>query len=164
MDLTETVSVWELAWTILAGIGLVLHLALVIDALRDKFALNEKIKLGHARKDGPRYTLANLNIVEDLSRAALQLGLLLIGLIAMGNPPNPVTSGAPSGIILLVVELILIAVSVYSLRSRYRVVSQMRSYIFQAGLPSLAPGEGNVSYQDGVTTTSVRDKEEPPIE
>jgi hypothetical protein len=168
VNLTSTISLLELFWTILAGAGLIIHLALVIDALQDKAALKSM------RPDGPRNLVANINLWDDASRAVLQVGFMLIGLYSMLLPPNPATAQSTSalpGLIIVMLEIMLIAVSVSDLRAKAALLSMMTRYTLvedEAALKAsrlfLAhanspPGSVAVTHEDNVTTVTVTDKE-----
>lgn len=125
MNLTATVNLIELLWTIMAGLGFTVHMALVIDAVKDKAALRV------LRPDGPRNLIANINLWDDLSRAVLQVAFLCIGLYAMLTPPNPKAapnSSALPGIIIIVMELMLIAVSIADLKAKATLLGMVTRY------------------------------------
>jgi hypothetical protein len=168
VNLTSTISLLELFWTILAGAGLIIHLALVIDALQDKAALKS------LRPDGPRNLIANINLWDDASRAVLQVGFMVIGLYSMLVPPNPAASQSTSavpGLIIVALEIMLIGVSVSDLRAKAALLGMMTRYTLVETAeplngasivlvpPSSPPGSVAVSHQDNVTTVQVRDKE-----
>lgn len=182
-NITPTMNVLELLWTILAGVGLLVHLVLMVDALRDKAALRA------SGQNGPRKLIADMNAIDDATRAALQLAFLIVGILAMFNPANT-TSGDPSvtGVVASVVfvcgELMLVAVSLYNLHGRYLLVSMMLKYglldtcqqedcplkghhpahtgppVPPAPTVALALGGVSVERVDDVTTVQVRDQKE----
>ena len=168
MNLTSTVSVVELMWTILAGLGFMVHMALVIDAIKDKAALKG------LPPEGPRNLVANINLWDDASRAVLQVAFLIIGLYAMFTPPNAAANSSASalpGIIILLMEVMLIVVSVSDLRAKVALLGMVTRYTLVVSDEALKPsssvleptsppiGSVAVSRQDSVTTVQVRDKE-----
>ena len=166
--LTETISIVELVWTVLAAFGFTLHMALVVDALKDKAALKA------LRPDGPRNLIANINLWDDASRAVLQVAFLSIGLYAMFIPPNPAsTQSALPGVIIILMEIMLIVVSISDLRAKATLLGMMARYTLSeadvAPSPSsvlqepasdqMPPGSVAVSRADHATTVTVTDKE-----
>ena len=175
---TETVTWGELLWTCLACIGLVVHLILMLDAIKDKIALNA------SGQNGPRKLIADMNAIDDAGRAMLQFGFVVIGVLAMLNPSNPNTSGvnllgATFAAVLIGGEIVLVAVSVYNLRGRYKLVSMMLEYGLldtcqqencpmrghhpahgEPVVPALQPGGVSVERIDDSTVIAVRDQQE----
>jgi hypothetical protein len=167
-NISPTVSVLELLWTILAGVGLLVHMVLMVDALRDKAALNA------TGQNGPRKLIADMNAIDDATRAILQLAFLIVGILAMFNP-STTASGNPSlvstvaGVVFIGGEMMLVAVSVYNLHGRYKLVSMMLEYglldtcqLDTCPLKGHHPAHGEVTVEraDDVTTVHVRDIKE----
>jgi hypothetical protein len=168
IGLTETISFVELLWTVMAAFGFTLHMALVVDAIKDKAALKA------LRPNGPRNLIANINLWDDASRAVLQIAFLTIGVYAMITPPNPYSAqSALPGVVIILMEIMLIVVSISDLRAKAALLGMMARYTLtevdvaprsssllqEPASDQMPPGSVAVSRADHAYTVTVTDKE-----
>lgn len=126
----------ELAWSIIAGIGVLLSLWMIADAWLDYRSVVRGIRGGYARARGARWWIAVGALGGNAMLVLVWLGFLAIGVLAMQYPPPPrepdqQVSNQWAGWVLIGMEALLAATQVWARLVRLQV----------AGRPHL-PGQG----------------------
>lgn len=118
ITLPETISPVEIVWTIIGSVGFLAHVLMLVYCVQDKLFLN-KHKL-----NGARTIVANNNITRQIGYAIVQACFISIGLHSMGLPQNNETQ-LVSGILIIIAELVLVAISMINHRDRGRLLSYL---------------------------------------
>ena len=115
-----TISHLEVAWTSVAGVGLLFSTWLTLAGWWDFAAVRAAIKAKppRARAWGPRWWVGLSALVANGALCLIWLGFILIGWIAMQFPPPPPTAEQQvsnwwAGWVLIVMETLLAGVQVW---------------------------------------------------
>lgn len=117
-----TIAPTEALWTLGALVGALINLWAYHDASVDLIALRVR------GLNGAREIVARANVRNELLRTCIQLVFLLIGVIAMGEPPaNPATPVTALGVVitggLIAAEIVLVTKALLDRRDRRRVIA-----------------------------------------
>lgn len=114
-NLTATVSLLELIWVIIGSGGLATHFTFLLYCVADK-----KIAKKHTTAV-PIMIVANTGIRRQVIYAAVQLGMVALGINSMTAPPNPIAPTMAANIgatIIILIELFLVANALLDHRDR----------------------------------------------
>jgi hypothetical protein len=162
MELTHTISILEVLWTVIVTIGLfIIHTAYDkvlgdLDALR----LKADYIIG-----GPREILAKIRIRTERMKMTTMLGFLLIGISAMTAPASAAGPLTPTAILLTVVfiggAIAMVADTFFYIRDREKIKEVLDIQ------HNTEPAVGNVvlnkDNKTGILTVPIKLKIENPI-
>ncbi len=123
--MSETVSVQEMTWTLVAGSAIGFTLWILNDNVRNYGAIREAVRRDRAVAWGPRWWVAFASLVSSAAMLVVWFGFVVIGIIAMSTPP-PLTSERQvavetNGWILIAIEVLLAAIQAWQVYARTKI-------------------------------------------
>lgn len=109
----------EIAWSAIAGVGMLLTAWMIFDAALDYRAVMRGVRGGYAKARGARWWIALGALVGNGMLVLVWAGFLVVGMVAMSSPPPPATAeqtavAAIAGWALIAMEGLLAATQVWS--------------------------------------------------